>query len=67
MKRLRYYARFVVVCLLLKRMRLVRDLARELAKQVEEYTSAYEPEDQVIKSLLLQQLRSYLVFMLHIT
>ncbi len=28
-------------------MRLVRDLARELAKQVEEYTSAYEPEDQV--------------------
>ncbi len=28
-------------------MRLVTDLARELAKQVEEYTSAYEPEDQV--------------------
>ena len=27
-KKLRYYARFIVVCLLLKRMKLVRDLVR---------------------------------------
>ncbi len=46
-KKLRYYARFVVVCLLMKKMKLVRELAREISKQVEEYTSAYEPEDQV--------------------
>ncbi len=37
-------------------MRLVRDLARELAKQVEEYTSAYEPEDQVGEFALFHQL-----------
>ena len=33
-KKLRYYARFIVVCLLLKKMKLVRDLVRELAKQI---------------------------------
>lgn len=27
-KKLRYYARFIVVCLLLKKMKLVRDLVR---------------------------------------
>ena len=35
-KKLRYYARFIVVCLLLKKMKLVRDLVRELAKQIGE-------------------------------
>ena len=46
-KKLRYYARFIVVCLLLKKMKLVRDLVRELAKHIDEYTATYEPEDQV--------------------
>lgn len=47
-KKLRYYARFIVVCLLLKKMKMVRDLVRELAKNIDEYTTAYEPEDQVL-------------------
>ena len=47
-KKLRYYARFIVVCLLLKKMKLVRDLVRELAKHIDEYTATYEPDDQVI-------------------
>ena len=34
MKKLRYYARFIVVCLLLKKMKLVRDLVRELSKNI---------------------------------
>ena len=59
-KKLRYYARFVVVCLLLKKMKLVRDLARELAKQVEEYTNAYEPEDQLEWSLVLSEVKSFI-------
>lgn len=46
-KKLRYYARFIVVCLLLKKMKLVRDLVRELAKHIDEYIATYEPEDQV--------------------
>ena len=43
-KKLRYYARFIVVCLLLKKMKLVRDLVRELSKQIDDYTGTYEPE-----------------------
>ena len=40
-KKLRYYARFIVVCLLLKKMKLVRDLVRELAKHIDEYTHGH--------------------------
>lgn len=38
-KKLRYYARFIVVCLLLKKMKLVRELVLELEKQIVEYTA----------------------------
>uniref|UniRef100_T1GI87 Uncharacterized protein n=1 Tax=Megaselia scalaris TaxID=36166 RepID=T1GI87_MEGSC len=38
-KKLRYYARFIVVCLLLKKMKLVRELVAELEKQIQEYTA----------------------------
>ena len=37
-KKLRYYARFIVVCLLLKKMKLVRDLVRELSKLIGNYS-----------------------------
>ena len=40
-KKLRYYARFIVVCLLLKKMKLVRDLVRELAKQIGVFCNDY--------------------------
>ena len=42
-KKLRYYARFIVVCLLLKKMKLVRDLVRELSKLIGQHhiTSNY--------------------------
>ncbi|XP_076058908.1 protein SCAI isoform X2 [Oratosquilla oratoria] len=59
-KKLRYYARFIVVCLLLKRMKLVRDLVRELGKQIDEYTSTYEPEDQLEWSLVLGEIKSFI-------
>lgn len=42
-KKLRYYARFIVVCLLLKKMKLVRELIVELDKQVQEYTTTWVP------------------------
>lgn len=42
-KKLRYYARFIVVCLLLKKMKLVRELVIELERQIQEYTSTYAP------------------------
>ncbi|ELU10092.1 hypothetical protein CAPTEDRAFT_93181 [Capitella teleta] len=59
-KKLRYYARFIVVCLLLKKMKLVRDLVRELAKQIDDYTATYEPEDQLEWSLVLGEIRAFI-------
>nr|CAH0100930.1 unnamed protein product [Daphnia galeata] len=59
-KKLRYYARFIVVCLLLKKMKLVRELVRELSKYVDEYTSTYEPDDQLEWSLVLGEIKSFL-------
>ncbi|KAJ8299935.1 hypothetical protein KUTeg_021454 [Tegillarca granosa] len=59
-KKLRYYARFIVVCLLLKKMKLVRDLVRELAKQIDDYTSTYEPEDQMEWNLVLGEIKSFI-------
>ncbi|XP_067661934.1 protein SCAI-like isoform X1 [Haliotis asinina] len=59
-KKLRYYARFIVVCLLLKKMKLVRDLVRELAKQIDDYTSAYEPDDQLEWTLVLGEIKAFI-------
>ncbi|KAL4717846.1 hypothetical protein ACJJTC_000995 [Scirpophaga incertulas] len=46
-KKLRYYHRFIVVCLLQRRMNLVKDLIMELDHQILEYGNAYNHEDQV--------------------
>ncbi|KAL5011620.1 hypothetical protein ScPMuIL_010171 [Solemya velum] len=59
-KKLRYYARFIVVCLLLKKMKLVRDLVRELTKQIDDYTSTYEPEDQMEWNLVLGEIKAFI-------
>lgn len=59
-KKLRYYARFIVVCLLLKKMKLVRDLVRELAKQIDDYTTTYEPDDQMEWNLVLGEIKSFI-------
>ncbi|XP_066997063.1 protein SCAI isoform X2 [Anabrus simplex] len=59
-KKLRYYARFIVVCLLLKKMKLVRDLVMELDKQIIDYTSTYEPDDQLEWSLVLEEIKSFI-------
>lgn len=59
-KKLRYYARFIVVCLLLKKMRLVRDLVRELAKHIDDYTATYQPDDQMEWNLVLTEIRNFL-------
>ncbi|XP_055701430.1 protein SCAI isoform X2 [Phlebotomus papatasi] len=59
-KKLRYYARFIVVCLLLKKMKLVRELVVELDKQIAEYTTTYEPEDQLEWSLVLEEIKGFI-------
>ncbi|PAA60734.1 hypothetical protein BOX15_Mlig029701g1 [Macrostomum lignano] len=59
-KKLRYYARFVIVCLLLKKMKLVRDLIRELAKLIDDYTGIYQPADALEWSMVLQEIKAFM-------
>ncbi|CAH1787122.1 unnamed protein product [Owenia fusiformis] len=59
-KKLRWYARFIVVCLLLKKMKLVRDLVRELGKQIDDYISIYDPEDQLEWTLVLGEIKAFI-------
>lgn len=58
-KKLRYYARFIVVCLLLNKMKLVRELVQELDAQIADYASTYEPEDQVEWNLVLDEIKGF--------
>ena len=58
-KKLRYYARFIVVCLLLKKLKLVRDLVRELSRQVDEYIERYDADDQVEWTLILAEMKQF--------
>uniref|UniRef100_A0A8D8SC46 Protein SCAI n=1 Tax=Cacopsylla melanoneura TaxID=428564 RepID=A0A8D8SC46_9HEMI len=58
-KQLRYYARFIVVCLLLRKMQLVRELVMELDKHIVDYTTTYEPDDQMEWSLVLEEIKSF--------
>lgn len=55
----RYYARFIVVCLLLNKMKLVRELVQELDAQVVDYTSTYEPDDQMEWTLVLDEIKAF--------
>lgn len=59
-KKLRYYARFIVVCLLLRRMKLVRELIIELDRHISDYTSTYEPDDQIEWSLVLEEIKGFI-------
>lgn len=55
----RYYARFIVVCLLLNKMKLVRELVQELDAQIADYSSTYEPDDQVEWNLVLDEIKAF--------
>ncbi|XKL60173.1 hypothetical protein PGB90_001189 [Kerria lacca] len=58
-KKLRYYARFIVVCLLMRKMKVVDHLLHELDMHIVDYTSTYEPDDQMEWSVVLQEIKSF--------
>ncbi|XP_059849890.1 protein SCAI isoform X1 [Hemitrygon akajei] len=58
-KKLRYYARYIVVCLLLNKMDLVRDLVKELSDEIEDYTHRFNTEDQLEWNLVLQEVAAF--------
>ncbi|CAK1588039.1 unnamed protein product [Parnassius mnemosyne] len=60
-KKLRYYARYIVVCLLLKKLSLLRDLIKELEKQIVEYGKTYDPEDQIEWTVVLDEVRAFII------
>ncbi|KAL7061232.1 hypothetical protein AAHC03_09906 [Spirometra sp. Aus1] len=58
-KTLRYYARFIIVCLLLKKLRLVRDLTKEFSRRINDYAPLYGPEDQAEWNIVVQEIRDF--------
>ncbi|KAG8010985.1 Protein SCAI [Nibea albiflora] len=52
-KKLRYYARYIVVCLLLNKMDL------ELSEEIEDYTQRFNTEDQLEWNLVLQEVAAF--------
>lgn len=59
-KKLRYYARFVVVCLLLDRRDYVQDLLEELKALVAQYDKHFNPPDSSEWHLVVNELADFL-------
>ncbi|XP_038216942.1 protein SCAI [Zerene cesonia] len=59
-KKLRYYARFIVVSLLLNRLKLVDDLIRELDNQIIEYGTTYNADDQIEWTVVVDEVKAFL-------
>jgi hypothetical protein len=67
-KELRYYARFIVVCLLLERSKLAKDLAGELTHLINDYVKYMKANDTHEWQLVVQEMTLFLQadFPLHI-
>ncbi|KAJ0183623.1 hypothetical protein K1T71_000046 [Dendrolimus kikuchii] len=59
-KKLRYYARFIVVCLLLKKLKLVKELIKELDKQITEYGTNYDPDDHIEWTVVVDEVKAFI-------
>ncbi|CAH3142974.1 unnamed protein product [Pocillopora meandrina] len=59
-KKLRYYARFIVVSLLLNKVDLVKELIQELYHYVEEYVNVYEADDDEEWRLVISEVTAFM-------
>ena len=59
-KKLRYYARFVVVSLLLEKCQIVDELLNQLSVLVKDYNMAFKPSDYAEWSVVLSELETFL-------
>lgn len=65
-KKLRYYARFIVVCLLLNRGEMIKTLMDELKGFIEEYQYTFRPTDAAEWNVVLSEIETFLeVFHIH--
>ncbi|OBZ90635.1 Protein SCAI [Choanephora cucurbitarum] len=58
-KKMRYYARFIIVCLLLNKDENVRQLIAELEQLIEEYTKSFKPPDAKEWQMVLEEIRTF--------
>ena len=59
-KKLRYYARFIVVCMLLKKSKQVKELISELSRHIDDYVKIYDPEDQLEWQLVKNEINDFI-------
>ncbi|CDS43152.1 conserved hypothetical protein [Echinococcus multilocularis] len=59
-KKLRYYARFIIVCLLLKRVSAVRDLIKELSNQINNYTESFDLVEHTEWKNVVQEIEDFI-------
>ncbi|KAJ3019218.1 hypothetical protein HKX48_002294 [Thoreauomyces humboldtii] len=59
-KKLRYYARFIVVCLFLNRNDVIRNLMEELTALIEDYTRTFNPSDSAEWNVVLSEISTFL-------
>ncbi|XP_001626466.2 protein SCAI [Nematostella vectensis] len=58
-KKLRYYARYTVVCLLLNKMDLVKELVQEFTHYMEEYVTVYDADDDEEWRLVISEVTAF--------
>jgi hypothetical protein len=59
-KKLRFYARYIVVCLLLRKVKQVRDLIKEFGRQIDDYVKTYDPSDQLEWQLVKNEINDFM-------
>lgn len=58
-KKLRYYARFTIVCLLLNHRDIISTLKKELDELVKEYIATYKPTDANDWELVVREISDF--------
>lgn len=58
-KKMRYYARFIIVCLLLNKDENVRQLISDLEGLIEEYTKSFKPPDAKEWQMVLEEISTF--------
>lgn len=58
-KKMRYYARFIIVCLLLNKDENVRQLITELEGLIEEYKKSFKPPDAKEWQMVLEEISTF--------
>uniref|UniRef100_A0A5K3F380 Protein SCAI n=1 Tax=Mesocestoides corti TaxID=53468 RepID=A0A5K3F380_MESCO len=58
-KKLRYYARYIIVCLLLKRVSVIRELLKEFSRQINEYAITCPLEEHMEWNAIVQEIREF--------